>query len=362
MTSLKWIAASVLIVGGWLWLGANGRSLSANAIADVKQRVEATKTVRAVVVDPREGGTLLSSGKRARFELDGTVVISDAAAHQEVMLETKSKSAYRIPQRGVSRALDFYGLFRQLADAAETPIDEYVDKAGRRYPGLQGKSAVTIGDDATWNVGVKVWSDPTTKLPVRLEIRPIAGDGRQRAILLEQIEFDVPLDDALFDMTIPSGYTVVGLTPNQLKPAPGKQEAAKLTIVPGDGIGTVKFGMSREQIVAVLGEPEFTMHKVYLCYPSKGLQLALTGREPDKLGLIIANPADAASLTRNDFPGQTDKGIRIGSSSQEVRDAYGKPDGPLADDGAAIVRYKELGIMFSFIDGKVAQIIAAQTN
>lgn len=50
------------------------RTGPAQAFAEVTQRVEATKTVRVVVVDPREGGTLLSSGKRMRFERDGAVV------------------------------------------------------------------------------------------------------------------------------------------------------------------------------------------------------------------------------------------------------------------------------------------------
>ena len=125
--------------------------------------------------------------------------------------------------------------------------------------------------------------------------------------------------------------------------------------------------MSREQIVAILGEPEFTMYDSYLCYPSKGLQLVLVGREPDKLGMIIANPADAASLTRNEFPGQTDKGIRIGSSEKQVRDTYGEPDAPLPSDKDVpkqlkIARYKNLGIQFEFTDDKLAQIIAVRTN
>jgi hypothetical protein len=343
------------------------RTRPALAFADVARRVDATRTVRAVVVDPREGGTLLSSGKRMRFEGAGAIVIADAATGQEVMLETRTKSAYRIPQRAVSRAMDFYGVFRELAGAASTPIEKYVDKAGRQYPGLQGKCAVKIGDDAIWNVEAKVWSEPATKLPVRMEIRPTGGEGQERAVLLEQIEFDVSLDDTLFDMTIPSGYTVVGLTSDKLKPPPSAQEAAELTIVPGVGIGRVKFGMSREQIVTVLGEPEFTMHDSYLCYPSKGLQLVLVGREPDKLGTIIANPSDAASATRNEFLGQTDKGIRMGSSEKQVRDAYGEPDPPLPSDkdlhaSVKLLRYDKLGIMFSFVDDRLGQIFATRTH
>ena len=335
------------------------------ALAEVARRVNATKTLRAVVVDPREGGTLFVSGSHRRFEGKGAVVIADSATGQEVMLDVKSKLAYRIPYR-TGRVLDFYGIFRELATAASTPIEEYVDKAGRRYSGFSGKTAVKVDGKETWKVDAKVWSDPTTKLPVRLEIRPTDAGG-QVVMLIEQIEFDVPLDDAIFDMTVPAGYTIKGLSADQLKPPPSEKVAATLTIMPSVGIGEVKFGMSREQIVAILGEPEFTIRGVYLSYPSKGLQLVLVGREPDKLGMIIANPGDAASLVRNEFLGQTDNGIRTGSSTQDVFDAYGKPDTPLPSDknmpkGLKIARYEKLGMMFSFVDDKVKQIIATRTN
>lgn len=336
---------------------------SSHAFAQVAGQVNTTKTLRAVVVDPREGGTLLVLGTRARFEGGETVTISDSATHQEVMLDRKNRLAYRIPHRGDSRAIDFYGIFRALAAATSTPIEDHVDGGGRRLFGLRGRTELKISPETTWKVDAKVWSDPATKLPVRLELRSADADGREFVTLIDQIEFDVALDDKLFDMTIPPDLEVVGLTADQLKPGPSEEEAAKLTIVPGDGIGAVKFGMSREQIVAILGEPEFTLHKVYLCYPSKGLQLVLVGREPDKLGMIIANPSDAASLTRNDFRGRTDKGIRMGSSKQEVRDAYGEPDAPLPrDEGmhADVFRYEKLGMMFGFTDSKVQQIVLSR--
>jgi hypothetical protein len=334
------------------------------ALADVAGRVDATRTLRAVVVGPRERGTLLASGTRTRFEGDGTVVIADSAARREVMLQEGTKSAFRIPRQGGGRALDFYGVFRELAASASAPIEEYVDAEGRRFPGLRGRASLKVGPDAEWTVVADVWSDPATKLPVRLELRP-EGGGREDAFLVERIEFDVALDEALFDMAIPPGYSLVGIDAARLGPAPSGREAEKLTIVPGAGIGDVTFGMSREQVVGVLGEPEFTMHDVYLCYPSKGLQLVLVGREPDKLGMIIANPMDAPSLTRNEFPGRTDKGIRIGSSEREVRDAYGEPDPPLPSDRgshARVARYAKLGMMFGFTDGQVRQMIVNRTN
>ena len=45
MTSFKWITASVLIVAGWLWLGADGRNLGANAFADSIPGVDDVQTM-----------------------------------------------------------------------------------------------------------------------------------------------------------------------------------------------------------------------------------------------------------------------------------------------------------------------------
>ena len=193
---------------------------SSQALVQVAERVGATKTLRAVIVDPLNGGTLLVSGTHVRVDSKGSVDISDSATRQEVMLEADSKSAYRIPQRGASRALDFYGIFRELAATVSVPIEDYVDKAGRHFPGFKGQAPLKISNDATWKVDAKVWSDPTSKLPVRLEIRPTDVRKDFAVIVIEQIEFDVPLDDALFDMSIPAGYKVMGLAADQLKPLP----------------------------------------------------------------------------------------------------------------------------------------------
>jgi hypothetical protein len=355
-------AAAVIalaVLGFAIVMSEGGTSL---VLAEVAEQVKATKSLRAVVVNPNEGGTLFISGTRKRYEGENAVLIADSGTGEEVMLDTKNKLAYRLPN-AAGRVVDFYGLFRNLAREASKPIDEYVDQRGQRYPGFAGTTRLKIGDDETLKVDAKVWSDPETKLPVRVEIRP-AGTDEKAAKLIDEIEFDVRLDDDLFDMTIPAGYTVVGLARDQLKPPPNKAEADKLTIVPGVGIGAVKFGMSRKEIVAILGEPEVTLHDTYLGYLSKGLQLALGG---DELGMIIANPSDAASLVRNEFPGQTEKGIRIGSSWEEVLERYGEPDPPLPSDRGnpaemGFARYEKLGLMFSFANDKVAQIFASRID
>ena len=169
-------------------------------------------------------------------------------------------------------------------------------------------------------------------------------------------------------VSIPSDYVVAGITPDQLKAELSVEEAARLIMRPGVGVGEVKFGLTKDQIVGILGEPEFTLHKIYLNYPSMGLQLVLNGPGPEgreTLGMIIANPWDAAGLTRRDFPGSTPEGIRVGSSVQQVRDAYGEPDpaqpsDKAPPDGPHLARYGKQALLFGFVDGKVAQIVMSR--
>ena len=358
---LRVAVAAVTVLSLAMVAGVIIQTSSALALEDVVRQVAETKTLRAVVVDPHNGGTVLISGTRLRVEGPGVVMISDSRSGRSVQFDTRSKSAYRLTQQKMNSKFDVYGMIRSLTAAASKPIEDYVDKTGLKFPGFSGKTTLDMDGETMMTVEAKVWSNPKTRLPVRLEIQPIEGTGK--AFLIEQMEFDIRLDDSLFDMTVPEEYTVVGLSEDELGPPPDEEEASRLTIVPGVGIGDVKFGMSREEIVARFGEPEVAQHGVYLTWASKGLQLVLVGREPDKLGMIIANPADAGSLTRNEFPGQTDKGICIGSSLQEVHDAYGKQDPPR--DGrsdAEVASYAELGIIFSFRDGKVAQIMAVRTD
>jgi hypothetical protein len=197
-----------------------------------------------------------------------------------------------------------------------------------------------------------VWVNPKTRLPARIELSP-KPDGQPESVI-DDLKFDVPLDDSLFDMSVPKGYelrsslpvrgaslasatiTIQSTTstkptveiplPQTPGPAPTGRELEKLVLKPGIGIGELKFGATRQRIVAVLGEPQGVLRGgavEILEYSGKGLILPVDA----KAGLqqIMAEGPSASSKPRmRPFAGSTDKGIHIGSTRTEIEAAYGK--------------------------------------
>ena len=177
---------------------------------------------------------------------------------------------------------------------------------------------------------------------------------KEELFLVEEMQFDVPLDQAAYQFTIPTGYQEYKHP--TLKEPLLAEEAAHLVLKPKKGIGKSHFGMSRREIVAILGEPEVTIDSENrLEYPSLGLQLLLTGNERlGQLGIIIASNRSAY---QHSFPGQTEQGIRIGSTREEVIAAYGELR---RSSGESVISYPWRGLTFTFAQGRVVEMSVAR--
>jgi hypothetical protein len=108
----------------------------------------------------------------------------------------------------------------------------------------------------------------------------------------------------------------------------------------------VKLGDPPEKLIALLGEPEerdshgIDMKEQNFNYRSLGLRFDISWdraivpddpkdwvklkREDQTIDMFFVDSARISPPCR-DFPGATDRGIRIGSSRKEVEAAYGKP-------------------------------------
>lgn len=277
-------------------------------------------TFRAVVTSTLGGddGSAIVSAKGDWLRLDhgdGRVRVERYDSREALTLEPAGKVA--TVREFMTEPPTLLGLVRNpTAGAAigERTIDE------KRTRGVERP-----GDGVFRGGTIRIWSDVDTGRPARVEIfSPKKPD--EAAVVIDRIEFDLPLDDALFSLAPPAGYKVeqaFGIRPERLRPAATTQEAATLTLVPRVGLGPARFDMTREQVVAALGEPD-QADAARLMYFSRGLVLMMGGE--NALHAIHAfGKSRERSSASHDFPGQSDLGIRIGSTRADVIAKYGEP-------------------------------------
>lgn len=218
MTKLA-IAAAVVIafvgVGSWLKLN-NGKS--GIAFADVMERISAARTViynmtiEGITV---EGLSLpaitqkvmhIAPG-RARMESPNgsvAIMVMDSSPPKSLMLMPSTKMAIRVDYVGgfsatnPTPAKDFFEeLLKLRGQASENLGQQEID--GRQAVGFRARLG---GFD--WIV----WVDIATGLPTRIEVSCEKMLGPGVKTVMHDFAFDVPLDESLFSLDPPPGYTL----------------------------------------------------------------------------------------------------------------------------------------------------------
>ncbi len=129
-----------------------------------------------------------------------------------------------------------------------------------------------------------------------------------------------------------------------------------MLIEPNLSVGKVRAGMTAQQAVAELGEPQRRTANA-LEYPRLGLAL-MPG--PDGVVQVvmcgdvtgISGPFVAA------FAGRTKEGIGMNSTRQEIISAYGEPtESQMMRGGLESLKYEPMGITFTLEGGRVHHMI-----
>jgi hypothetical protein len=354
-TAILAIAAMLLAaIGGWFWFSSTGSAEI--AFADVVREIAKTQTLEATQIKHHLGqarpeiSKIMFKGPHVRVESDaGYVGLSDLQKGEHLRLDLSAKTASHSVYIG--REMDPYAEMRHMAESAPTPLGVQTFN-GRALHGFSG----TVHFLGLKHVPAKVWVDPTTKLPARIEIITEKGLVTQTTVIYDNIQFDLPLDDSLFVMTVPQGYRVVedvGVTRAQLDAMPQATPAqlAQLVIKPKWGMGTLPFSATREQIVKVLGEPtDLVANGTRMDYPALGLYLQIDN--PSGIRDVVVSAAKHSQDNIRDFPGRTQEGIHIGSTRHEVEQAYGTPD----RGGPVVLYYDKLGMVICVLDDSVFEI------
>jgi hypothetical protein len=114
-----------------------------------------------------------------------------------------------------------------------------------------------------------------------------------------------------------------------------------MQVVPLVGVGPVKFGMSRWQVMEVLGKPERTEGSGVAIYylTSKGVHILIDPRRGVRSIECWSAEYPKPFPGTVTFSGKTDKGIGMGASREEIVAAYGEPE--RVDKKRLRVRYED---------------------
>jgi outer membrane lipoprotein-sorting protein/nucleotide-binding universal stress UspA family protein len=416
----RWLlaATALAVVSGGIALLFGGRP--ALAFEEVRAAIRKVNTVVAVVEKPgrpESGETMYAARGQTAMRVvraDGLVRVMSTTGRMLLLNDsdkTASLQAGPVEKEGEA--------FIEIAlDRIANVEREAVESVGSRVEGGRTLYGFRIRDrraaEIAESVPSVIWVDGETRLPVRTET--LRRDPRDEFFAgQEEIvrwRFDEPLPDSLFSLAPPAGYRLVeanefrGPTPA----APAGDLDEKLVVHAGEGIGAARFGMSKDEIVAIFGtadqaspyrkhtpEEEKAIEALQAKAEAEGWDGARLAAEMNKAASVqpeegrgwdgwllhyyglgmqvsIANDGGMSAVMcmsrklgflHRDFAGRTAEGVSLSSSVDEVIAAYGKPDARSSDtlgDGTRLemLQYRTRGLSFDFRDGDMGMMIVSR--
>lgn len=197
----KIAAAAVIVIAAMVLLNPFGGTVT---FADViKPILNARIMVFDFFLGDEDAGTQMHEIvvdqriRRTISNMPGMTHIIDLDSSQMLVLIEQDKTASYIDIGGQlqERTQSYVKFLKQTITNLK---DDYQELGEQEIDGRK-----TIAFEARGpNEGVKIWADPETALPVRIELT--LG---QMFVILKNFEFDPPIDEALVSMKVPDGYT-----------------------------------------------------------------------------------------------------------------------------------------------------------
>lgn len=150
-------------------------------------------------------GMFMEPARMRQTTAEGVTVISDLQQGKIITLVPAQKQAMVIEMQNIPEEKDqsqfnfFHEVRRRILEAQEIE-DESVEFLGEQ----EINGVLAIGYNVRKPAAdMIIWANKETKMPIRLEISngPVTN-------IMSNIVFDVELDESLFDLKIPEGYTV----------------------------------------------------------------------------------------------------------------------------------------------------------
>lgn len=221
MRNVSRMAAGLVLAAGLALLMFVMLRAPSASFADVIKKVRDAKYLSFVTMasvpnqkEPMRTDVLVSSDGKMRAQTqDGSLVITDIAAHQVVSIQPRSKLAIVIRIQDVQEMgqVDLISAFKNLGEHPQRELGEK-EIDGRPARGFAASVA---------NQEFEIWADKKSGDPIRMQITVPMG-GQNVAVTYSDFNVNPQVPEKAFDQTIPEGYTVQRLD----APKPGGEESA----------------------------------------------------------------------------------------------------------------------------------------
>ncbi len=136
--------------------------------------------------------------RRTMSNMPGMTMVIDTANSKMLILTDEDKSAAYVDIQGTlgDRTKSYVGAMRKIIADLKDNHKELGEQE------LDGRKTIVFEAKGP-NEVVKVWADPKTALPVRIEL-----SIGQMFVIMKNFQFDSPIDESLMSMEVPAGYTL----------------------------------------------------------------------------------------------------------------------------------------------------------
>lgn len=201
----KWAAAAVVVVAAVIGLQFVGGSSVTFAQA-IQPLLNANTAILDIIIgtdDPNapviHDMVLGSRIRRTVSNVEGNVSILDLESGHILNLTEAKKVAIYMDMKGLPPMPNYMQGLRTVISQLQDSPQFVVEELGTRE--IDGHPAVGFLAKHP-RCEITLWADAKTGLPLRIDQK----DG-QMLVIAKNLQFDVPMDEALFSMDVPAGYT-----------------------------------------------------------------------------------------------------------------------------------------------------------
>jgi len=203
MTRIAAVAAVVIVAA----LGINYIMTPSVTWAQVIEPILNARTIAFdMIIGGEESGLTMrdivvgSRIRRTMSNMPNMTQVIDTDNAKLLGLDTQAKTAVYVDIKGDlgDRTRSYIEFVRQvIRQLQEGQVQELGEQTidGQKAIGFVGKGQ---------NEEVKIWADPRTALPIRIE----AKIGQEFSFIMKNFQFDAAVDESLVSMDVPEGYTL----------------------------------------------------------------------------------------------------------------------------------------------------------